>query len=127
MYRPKLKGKVNMKAQSSSRRSLSYGVGALAVLVASIGVAAVVYALSLITFNAYQIPAWVLGPWGLYTIIYALVTSRDFTYYLAWGTIIFAVALGSALYTLINPFVIFGILLIVLVIIGLAAYWRGKR
>jgi hypothetical protein len=119
--------KVNMETKGSSRRPLGYGVGSLAILVASIGVAAVVYSLNLISFNFLNIPAWIFGPWGLYTIIYAFVTGRDFTYYLAWGTIIFAVALVSALYSVINPWVIFGVLLIVLAVIGVATYWRGRR
>jgi hypothetical protein len=127
MYKSKSRVKVKMKTEGSGRRSLGYGVGSLAVLVVSIGVAAVTYSVSLISFNLLNIPAWILGPFGLYTIIYAFVTGRDLTYYLAWGTIMFAIGLASALYTMLNPFIVFGILLIILAVIGLAAYWRGKK
>jgi hypothetical protein len=119
--------KINMETKRSSRRPLGYGVGSLALLVASIGAAVVIYSLYPAYYNVYNILAWILGPWGLYTIVYAFATGRDFTYYLTWGTIVFAVALVSALYAMINPFVIFGILLIILAIIGVATYWRGRR
>ncbi len=119
--------KIKMKTEGSGRRSLGYGAGSLAVLVVSIGVAAVVYSTSLIAFNTLNIPAWIFGPFGLYTIIYAFATGRDSTYYLAWGTVMFAIAMVSALYTMVNPIIIFGILLIILVVIGLAAYWRGRK
>jgi len=115
-----------MKIEITKRRYLWYGVGSLAVLVGSIGVAAIVYALGILTFHAYDILFWVFGPWGVYTIAYAFVTRRDLPYYLTWGTVMFFIALASALYTFINPVVIFGILLIVLVIIGVMTYWRGR-
>ncbi len=116
-----------MKTEGSSHRLLSYGVGSLVVLAVSIGVAAIVYSIPFISFNLLNLPAWIFGPFGLYTIIYAFATGKDATYHLVWGTILFAVALGSALYTVINPIVVFGILIIVLAIIGLLAYWRGRR
>lgn len=115
-----------METKSSSRRPLGYGVGSLAILVASIGVAVVLFSLYPAYFTFYYFVALILGPWGLYTIVYAFATGRDFTYYLTWGTIIFAVALVSGLYAVINPLVIVGILLITLVIIGVATYWRGR-
>jgi hypothetical protein len=119
--------KRSMKTESSSHRLLSYGVGSLVVLAVSIGVAAIVYSTPLIPFNLLNIPAWICGPFGIYTIIYAFAASKDATYNLAWGTILFAIALVSALYTVINAIVVFGILIIVLAIIGLLAYWRGRR
>jgi hypothetical protein len=118
---------VNMKTERSNRRPLGYGVGSLAILVASLGAAAIVYSLSLIPFYTYSILVWIFGPWGLYTIVYAFVTGRDFTYYVTWGTIIFLVGLASALYTVISPLVMLGILLIILAIIGVGTYWRGRR
>jgi hypothetical protein len=127
MYSPKIRSVGCMKAGSSGRRPLGYGVGSLAILVASIGVAVVVYSTSLIPFNLPNILAWVFGPWGAYTIVYAFATSRDFTYYLTWGTIMFVIALASALYAVISPLVMAGILLIILAIIGVATYWRGRR
>jgi hypothetical protein len=116
-----------MKTEGSARRSLGYGMGSLAVLVASIGVAAIVYSVSLIPFNILNIPAWIFGPFGLYTIIYAFAAGKDSTYYLTWGTIMFAIAMVSALYNMVNSYIIFGILLIILVVIGLVAYWRGRK
>lgn len=127
MHRPKLMVHVNMKTERSNRRPLGYGVGSLAILVASLGAAAIVYSLSLIPFYTYSILVWILGPWGLYTIVYAFVTGRDFTYYVTWGTIIFLVGLASALYAVISPLVMLGILLIILAIIGVGTYWRGRR
>lgn len=127
MYKSKLRVKIKMKTEGSGRRSLGYGVGSLAVLVVSIGVAAVVYSAFLIPFNLLNIPAWIFGPFGLYTIVYAFATGRDSTYYLAWGTIMFAIGLVSALYATVNPIIVFGILLIILAVIGLVAYWRGKK
>jgi hypothetical protein len=118
-----------MKTETPKRRFLWYGVGFLAVLVGSIGVAVILYSLSLIPFYAYSILFWIFGPWGFYTIVYAFVTRRDLTYYLTWGTVMFCIGLASALYTVESraPVVIFGILLIVLVIIGVLTYWRGRR
>jgi len=113
--------------QKTIFRSLDYGVSALVVLVISIGVAAVVYSVPIITFNLLNIPAWVFGPLGAYTIIYSFVVSKDPVYYLVWGTVMFAVAIASALYNIIDPFLVFGILIIVIAVIGLIAYLRGKR
>ncbi|MCW4007738.1 MAG: hypothetical protein NWF09_03475 [Candidatus Bathyarchaeota archaeon] len=111
----------------SSRKTLSYGVGALAVLVASLGCAAVVYGLPLLAFNLLNLPAWILGPVGAYTLAYAVIAGKDATYYLVWGSITFAIALISALYTLLNPFVIVGVLAVIIAIIGILAYQRSKK
>lgn len=102
-------------------------MGSLAILVASIGFAAVLFSLYPSYYNFYYLVALILGPWGLFTIIYAFLGGKDLTYYLTWGTIIFAIALISGLYAVIPALVIVGILLITLVIIGLATYWRRRR
>jgi len=112
--------------QNASRKSLDYGVGALIVLVVSIGVAAIVYSL-LLPFNLFNFPAWIFGPLGIYTLAYSLVAGKDSTYYLVWGSIMFAIALISALYTVVSPLVILGILAIVIAIIGIVAYQRSKK
>jgi hypothetical protein len=39
----------------------------------------------------------------------------------------FAVAAASAFYNVVNPFVVLGILLIVIAVIGIVAYWRSKK
>ena len=110
--------------QGASHRSLEYGVGALVVLVISVGLAAVVYSVPIIAFDLFNVPAWIFGPFGVYTFIYSLVAGKESTYYLVWGTIMFAVALISV--NMINPFIIVGILAIVLAVIGLFTYWRSR-
>jgi hypothetical protein len=116
--------KTDQKAQS---KSFDYGVGALVVLVASIGVAAIVYSLPLLAFNLFNLPAWIFGPLGIYTLAYSLIVRKDSAYYSVWGSIMFAIALVSALYTAINPFVILGVLAIVIAIIGIVLYQRSKK
>lgn len=115
------------KDQNVSRKPLEYGVGALVVLVISIGFAAIVYSIPIIAFDLFNIPAWIFGPFGVYTLVYSFVGGKESTYYLVWGTIMFAVAVFSAFYTTINPFIIIGILAIVLAVIGFFAYWRSKK
>ncbi|MEM2080838.1 MAG: hypothetical protein QXP44_01030 [Candidatus Bathyarchaeia archaeon] len=109
------------------RKVLDYGVGALVVLVASLGLAAVVYGLPLLEFNWLNLPAWIFGPVGAYTLAYAVIAGKDATYYLVWGSIMFAVALISALYAAVNPFVIIGVLAVIISIIGILAYQRSKK
>jgi hypothetical protein len=117
-----------MKAgENLPSKSLSYGVGALVVLVISVGFAAIVYGMNLIPFNLFNIPAWIFGPFGVYTLAYSFVAGKDSTYYLVWGSIMFAVAIISAFYDVISPFVILGILAIVIAIIGIVAYQRSKK
>jgi len=114
-------------SQSAPSKSLGYGVGALIVLVVSIGVAAIVYGLSLLTFNLFILPAWIFGPLGVYTLAYALIARKDSTYYLVWGSVMVTIALISALYTAVSPFVILGILAIAIAIMGIFAYQRSKK
>jgi hypothetical protein len=113
--------------QKTPSKSLDYGAGALVVLVASLGVAAIVYSLPLLAFNIFNLLAWIFGPLGIYTLAYSLIARKDSTYYLVWGSIMFAIALVSALYTAISPFIILGILAIVIAIIGIVAYQRSKK
>src|SRR3972149_3126139 len=81
--------------QNAPSKSSGYGVGALAVLVVSMGFAAIVYGMNMIPFNLFNIPAWILGPFGVYTLAYSFVAGKDSTYYLVWGSIMFAVAIMS--------------------------------
>jgi hypothetical protein len=83
--------------------------------------------LPLLTFDLFNLPAWIFGPLGVYTLAYSVVAGKDSTYYLVWGSIMFAIALVSALYTVISSFVILGILAIVIAIIGIVAYQRSKK
>jgi hypothetical protein len=112
--------------QKAPSKPLDYGAGALVVLVASLGVAAIVYGLPLLPFNLFDIPAWIFGPLGIYTLTYAIIARKDSTYYLVWGSVMFAVAIIFAFYT-ISPFVILGVLAIVIAIIGIVAYQRSKK
>ena len=114
-----------MNNQNTSK-TLAYGVGALVVLVVSMGVAAIVYSL-IIPFNLFSIPAWIFGPLGIYTLAYSFVAGKDSTYYLVWGSVMFAVAIIFAFYNVVSPFVILGILAIVIAIIGIVAYQRSKK
>lgn len=45
-------------------------------------------------------------------------------YYASWGLIMLAIGLASALYEVVSPLIVLGLLLIVLAIMGLIAYWR---
>ena len=111
----------------SDRKVFDYGVGALAVLIASLGCAAVVYGLPLLAFNLLNLPAWIFGPLGVYTLTYAVIANKDSTYYLVWGSIMFAIAIISAFYTAVNPIVIIGVLAVVIAIMGILAYQRSKK
>jgi hypothetical protein len=112
--------------QTASRKPLNYGVGALVVLLVSFGVAAIVYSLVL-PFNWLNIPAWIFGPLGIYTVAYALVGGKDSIYYSVWGTIMVAISVIFGFYNVVNPFVIIGILAIIIAIIGIVAYQRSKK
>jgi len=131
-----MKGNTGNKMETQ-RRPLNYNVGAIVIFVISIGLAVVVYAARMIPFDLFNPPTWVLGPFGVltfifgplgvYTLTYSFVAGKEWTYYLVWGTIMFAVAVASALYSIVNIFVVAGILLIILAVIGLVAYWRGRK
>ena len=113
--------------QKAPSKPLDYGAGALVVLVVSIGVAAIVYSLPILPFNIFNLPVWIFGPLGIYTLAYAIIARKDSTYYSVWGSIMFAVALVSAFYNVVNPFVMLGVLAIVIAIIGIVAYQRSKK
>ena len=124
--------------QKTSHRALDYNVGALVILVISIGLAIIVYAGGIQPFNVSNIPTWLLGPLGIctfvfgplgvYTVIYSVVARKESTYYLVWGTIILAVAVISGFYnTAISPFLVVGVLIILLAVIGLIAYMRSRK
>jgi len=124
--------------QKTSHRTFEYGVGALVILGISIGLAIVIYAGGIQPFNFSDIPSWLLGPLGfctfifgplgVYTIIYSIIAGKESTYYLVWGTIILAVAIISGFYgTAVSPFIVIGALIIILAVIGLIAYMRGRK
>jgi len=124
--------------QKTSHRVFDYNVGALIVLAISIGLAIIIYGGGIQPFNFSDIPSWLLGPLGIctfifgplgvYTVIYSAVARQESTYYLVWGTIVLAVAVISGFYnTAISPFIVIGVLIIILAVIGLIAYMRGKK
>jgi len=106
--------------------SFGYGAGALAVLVASLGFAAVIYNINLIPFDYLHILAWIFGPLGVYTLFYAFFSRKDPIYYLVWGIIMTCAGVVSASYALVPPLLVLGILLIMMAVIGIAAYKRNK-
>ncbi|MGB9714526.1 MAG: hypothetical protein ACPLZC_06065 [Candidatus Bathyarchaeales archaeon] len=111
---------------SAESKVFDYNVGALVILVISAGLAAVVYGANIIPLNIFNIPAWLFGPLGVYTIIFSVTASKETTYHLVWGIIMFTIAIASAFYNVLNVFVVLGILLIVIAVIGIVAYWRSK-
>lgn len=113
--------------KTESKKMFSYGVGATAVVAISVGLAAIIYGSSLLTFDLYVLPAWILGPLGVYTAIYSLVGGSESTYFLVWGTVLIAFAFISAFYNVTYVLPILGMLVIVLAVIGILAYMRGKR
>jgi hypothetical protein len=113
-------------AKGTIRRPIDYGVGALIVIVVSIGVAAIVYSMFL-PLDLLNIPAWILGPLGVYTLVYSAVAGQNSTYYLIWGVVLLAVALVFGFYNVVNPVVVLGVLAILIAIIGIVSYQRSKK
>ena len=114
------------ETKTTSQKPFDYGVGALIVLVISVGVAAIVYSV-ILPLNLLNIPAWIFGPLGLYTIAYASIGGKDSTYFAVWGTVMVALALIFGFYDLVNPVVILGVLAILIAIIGIIAYQRSRK
>jgi len=108
-------------------KMFSYGIGATAVVAISVGLAAIIYGLSLLAFDLYVLPAWILGPLGVYTAIYSLAAGRESTYYLVWGIVMLAVAFIAAFYRWTYVLPILGVLVIILAVIGVFTYMRSKK
>jgi len=108
------------------KRNSNYGIGALITIIISIGSAAILYGSRVILFDPFNLPAWVLGPLGLYTLIFALRNAEIF-YYLGWSIIFLAIAFVSATYMAVNVFVVIGVLMIILATIALVAYVRRRK
>jgi hypothetical protein len=111
----------------TERKRFSYGVGAVAVLAISLGVALIFYGLGLIAFNFLNLLGWIFGPLGVYTVVYSFITKNQSTYYLVWGTIMVAVAIIGGFYNVVPWYLVLGILVIVLAVIGVIAYMEGKN
>ncbi len=112
---------------AAARKPFDYGVGALAVIVISMGIAAIVYSLPLIPLDIVNILAWIFGPLGVYTVVYSVAGGKDSTYYLVWGTIMIALGIVAGFYNQVQPVLVLGILIIVLAMIGVIGYWRSRK
>ena len=112
---------------TSSRKPFDYGVGAVVILVVSVGVAAIIYSLNLLPFYLLNIPAWIFGPLGVYTLAYSSIAGKESTYYGIWGVVMVAVAVILGFYNIVNPVFILGILAILIAIIGIIAYQRSRK
>lgn len=111
---------------TSGREPFNYGVGALVVLVLSMGLLLIAYGGNFLAFDILNLPAWMLGPVGIYTLVYSFVRSKESSYYLVWGAILTGIAFASAFYKIVTTYVVFGILIIIIAIIGLFAYVRRR-
>jgi uncharacterized membrane protein HdeD (DUF308 family) len=116
--------RIKMKTEP---KRFDYGVGALAVLVISIGAVGIIYGLNLLTLDIYNLLVWILGPLGVYTAVYSLVAKGESTYYLVWGVVMVAVAMVFAFYPIVSPILVLGVLAIVLAVAGIIAYARSRR
>jgi hypothetical protein len=107
-------------------KRLSYGVGAIAIIAISMALALITYGMGLLTYNYFSLLAWLFGPWGVYTVVYSFLTKDQSMYYLVWGSIMVAVAAIGGFYYIVPWFLILGILVIVLAVIGVMAYMKGR-
>ena len=101
----------------------NYSIGALLVLIISIGCAAIVYGGGFIVFQLPNLAAWIFGPLGLYTLVFAVI-GGEFYYHLGLGVLLLGITSASIFFNLVNIFVIIGILLIVLALIATLSYLR---
>ena len=109
------------------KQPFAYVAGGIVVLVISLAVAAIVYGSALLSLNYLNIPAWIFGPLGIYTLAYASIAGRESPYYSVWGVVMVAVAVIFGFYNIVNYVVILGIMAILIAIIGLIAYQRSRK
>ncbi|TRO43884.1 hypothetical protein E2P42_01970 [Candidatus Bathyarchaeota archaeon] len=115
------------ETSAASWKPFDYGVGAMIVLVVSVGVAAIVYSLALLSLDLLNIPAWIFGPLGVYTLAYSSIAGKESTYFSVWGVVMVAVAVIFGFYDKVNAIVILGILAILIAIIGIISYQRNRK
>lgn len=108
------------------RRLRNHGAGAVVVLFLSLGIATIVYSNNVLPFHLIDLIAWVFVPLGIFTCLYAVIARREFFYYLIWGVIMLLAGLMVVTSTFIAPMTLIGVLLIVLAVIGIVAFWRKK-
>ncbi len=104
-----------------------YEVGALATTFISVGVVSIIYGAGFLVFDLLNLIAWILTPLGTYTVVYAIAKRKHMIYYTSWGLIMLTIGLTLTSYKVINPFIMLGILVIGLAIIGLVAYLRRGK
>ena len=107
------------------KNQTNYNVGALVTLIISLGSAAVAYGSGFLIFDLINLPAWLFGPIGGYTLIFAFRNKNSF-YYLGWSVVLLVIASASALYRIVNVVVMAGILLISIAVVSILAY-RSSR
>jgi hypothetical protein len=111
----------------ASKQPFAYGAGGIVVLVISLAVAAIIYGSALLSLNYLNIPAWIFGPLGSYTLTYSSIAGKESTYYGVWGVVMVAVAVIFGFYNIVNPVVILGVLAILIAVIGIVAYQRSRK
>ena len=108
------------------RRLRNHGAGAVVVLFLSLGIATIVYSNNVLPFHLIDLIAWVFMPLGIFTCAYAVIARRDFFYYLVWGVVMLLGGLMAVTFAFIAPMTLIGVLLIVLAVISIVAFWRKK-
>lgn len=104
----------------------NYGAGVLIDLMVSLGIATIVYANNILPFSLLHLIAWILLPLGIFTCVYAFFARGHVFYYLVWGVILVFGGLMAVTAPFLVPMTLIGVLLIVLAVIGIIAYWRKK-
>lgn len=109
------------------KQDLNYGVGALITITISIGIAAIAYGGGYIPFDLSNLPAWIFGPLGVYTLLTSLFRRPEVFYNLGWSLVFLAITVISAFYKLVNMFVVIGILLIAFGVVSSIAYLKKQK
>lgn len=108
-------------------RPTDYAVGALAIVAVSIAVALIVYSFGILTFEPAHLITWFFGPLGAFTLFYAFARREELVFYAFWGLVMLLVALAIPLAEVGVPLpALIGILILVITIAGLVAYWRER-
>ncbi len=108
------------------RRLRNYGAGALVVLFISLGGAMVVYPLNLFAFSWVHLLILIFAPLGIFTCLFAVFAGRDLVYFLVYGLIMVLIGFLPVTSPFVDPMILIGVVVIVLAVIGIIAYWRKK-
>ena len=107
-------------------RYFNYDIGALIIETISLGFAIIAYGGGLVPYDLFNLPAWILGPLGMYSLIYVLTNKKTF-YHFAWTMILLTAAVVSALYRLVNVAVVIGIFLVAIGAVAAMVYFRNSK